>query len=243
MDKRKMRRNRKNAIEETMNMVKTIVLVVIAVVLVVFVFAFIRKTFGTGASESSDGDSKISSIFGNLLGGKETQATEELPSETVEDVEVDTDLKEGLNTDKNGRTVYVKDGVSVKDCWLDIDKALYRFGADGYAITGDYVEDAYVYTFSQGGKLQAIRRNENYTDPLKDGEYPSLVTGGDYKFWLAKENEAGEDMLGRFRAIKYKKGATHYLGGEGNKQYTLPGTLQADAEGYIYWLPLTDSPD
>jgi len=223
-----------------MNMVKTIILVVIAVVLIVFVLAFIRKTFGT--SETSE-DSKMSSIIENIFKGKDTETAAESEMETIDDVEVDTELQEGLNTDKNGRTVFMKNGSLVKDCWLDYEKSLYRFDADGYAVTGEYPEDAYIYTFSQSGKLQSIRRNESYTDPNADAEYPSLVETGGYKIWLTKESETGEDMWGRFRAIKYKKSATHYLGSETNKQYTLPGTLQTDGEGYVYWLPLVEDPD
>lgn len=240
MDKRQRRRKRKNAIEDTMNMVKTIVLVVIAVVLVVFVLAFFRKNFGT--SQFAE-DSKIGGILDIFAKGRETEESTEVSSEAGEDMEVDTELQEGLCSDKEGHILFVKNGQPVRDCWMDIDRALYRFDAAGYGVTGEYREDAYTYTFAKNGKLQSICRSEGYTDPYAGGEYPALVQSKDLKVYLVNDNDAGRDMLGRLRAIKYKIGASHYLGGEGSKQYTLPGTIQIDGEGYVYWLPLVNGPD
>lgn len=231
MDNRKRRRKRRNAIKETMDIVKTILLVVIAVAAVAFVFLFIKGEIG--GVESSD--SKMS-VFGSLFSGKETE--EASNEESSGPVTIENEQKDGFAKDSEGHLVYRKEGLIVKDRWLDLDRNLYRIDKDGFVLTGSFEEDAFVYETAENGVVTSIRWNESYADssPL---DTPGLVKSGSMQVYLNPEI-----ALGRLSAIVYKKSSvSHLLGGEADPQYTRAGSLQVDAEGYIYWLPSVKKPD
>jgi len=231
MDKRTRRRKRRNAIKETMDIVKTILLVVIAVAAVVFVVLFIKGQIGGTA----DPDSKMS-VFGDIFTGKET--TEAATEQTSGDMEIETELKDGFNKDSEGRLIYVADGTVRKNQWMDLNRSLYRIDAEGFVKTGSFEEDGFIYETSEQGAVTAIRWNENYADP-SPAAAPGLVKSGSLQVYLNSDV-----TLGRFSAITYKKSSvSHLLGGENDPQYTRAGSIQTDQEGYIYWLPAVTSPD
>ena len=231
MDKRASRRKRNREIREVLDIIKTILLVVMAVFVIAFVLVFIRRQLGEGG----DSDSKIS-IFGSLL-KKETEPAE-TESQTETEAETEAELKEGFNRDSEGRLLYMKDGKQCADCWMDIGSALYRFDKEGFAVIGTYEEDAYIYTFSDSGEVTSIVWNEDYREDFTV-DYPGMVSGSGLTVYL---NE--KVRLGRFYGIDYKKSSvSHLLGGEDAPQYTGPGSIQTDQEGYIYWLPIVKNPD
>lgn len=214
-----------------MDIVKTVLLVVIAVAAVVFVVLFMKGQLG-GATKS---DSKMS-IFSDLFTGRETKTAE--TETTTGDVEIKTELKDGFNKDSEGRILYRKDGVTVKDRWMDLDRSLYRCDSDGFVKTGKFEEDGFVYQTAENGAVTSIKWNENYADRAS-AETPGLVKSGSMQVYL--NNDV---TLGRFAAITYKKSTvSHLLGGEADPQYTRAGSIQVDAEGYIYWLPVVSNPD
>jgi len=214
-----------------MDIVKTILLVVIAVAAVVFVVLFMKGQLGS--TEKSD--SKMS-IFSELFSGRETTGAETEASSG--DVEIKTELKDGFNKDSEGHIFYRKDGVTVKDRWMDLERSLYRIDADGFVKTGQFEEDGFVYLTAENGAVTSIKWNENYTDKAPS-QTPGLVKNGSMQVWLNYDV-----TLGRFAAITYKKSTvSHLLGGEADPQYTRAGSIQTDAEGYIYWLPVVSNPD
>lgn len=234
MDKRAKRRKKKNAVQETLELVKAILLVVIAAAAVVFVFVFIKKELTEGGSGKGG-----SSVFGALFEEKETETQTESESTSAEEETGTEEVKDGLSEDSSGNTVFVSGGQNVKDMWVDWNNGLYYFDRDGHAKTGSFNDGAFVYEAGDDGSVKSISYNYNYREPYGN-EYVGLVK--DKTIW-AYLNESM--IMGRFYTIKYRKTTetmSHTLGGTENSQYTMPGSIMIN-DGYIYWLPMAEDPD
>lgn len=233
MDKRARRRKRKNTIREIADMVKTILLVVIAIIAVGFVYVFVTGQFG-----ESDESSKLS-VFASIFRKNEEESEEQRESSVFEEIEKIPEVREGFNTDSDGRLYFVKEGVVLKGCWLDYENSLYYIDEQGFVCVSDLVEGAFVYHFSSRGEVTSITSAGQVEQQTSGTDMPGLVKSGSLMVFLDPDN-----CLGRFQQIQYKKSSvSHALGAEEGTEYSLSGSMQIDAEGYVYWLPYIADPD
>ena len=233
MDKRAKRRKKKNTVQETLDIVKAILLVVIAIAAVAFVFVFIKKELTEGGSGNSG-----SSVFGALFEEKETETETESESETEEET-TEERINDGLTVDDDGKIIFMNNGEAVKNTWIDYNNGLYCFDKDGFAKTESFSEGAFVYDTGKDGSVRSISYNFNYRAPYENG-YEGLVKDKTIWAYLGESS-----VMGRFYTILYKKTTdtmSHNLGGTGNTQYTMPGSIMIN-DGYIYWLPMLEEPD
>lgn len=241
MSRRRRRRKRQNAIMETMNLVKTILLVVIAVAVVFFVVFYIKNSLGDGGNEMK------ASAFAALFGKEQETGTEketetETGTETPEAVTEETEAEDGLSKDKEGNIIFISEGQPVTDSWVDYRNDLYYFDEIGIACTSELSFEAFNFRFGEDGALESITQNHSYMEPYTDyrADYPGLVQTSTMMIYLKDQNR-----FGRFRSIAYKKAAetmSHTLGGLDNPQFTNEGTIQLEG-GYVYWLPFVSGPD
>ena len=243
MTRRVRRRKRKTYFEETMDIVKAILLVVIAAAAVVFVVFFIRDSM-----RDEDDRQMKASIFSTLFKNEEEETgtgageTEETETETGEEITEAVTLKDGLTVDQDGNIVYVKNGALLVSTFLEEHGKLYYFDEIGMACTDRMNLDAMILHFGKDGALENITVDPGYQEPYTDylAEYPGLTKDNLLMAYLKEDRK-----FGRFSEIIYKKAAdtmSHILGGSGNPQYTMPGTMQI-AGGTVYWLPAVSDPD
>lgn len=233
MDKRTKRRKKKNSVQETLELVKAILLVVIAVAAVAFVFVFIKKELSEGGTGKGG-----ASVFGALFGEKETETETETETVSVEE-STEAPVTEGLHTDDDGNVMFSVNGQDIRNAWADIDNGLYFFDGDGHAKTGTFSEGAIVYEAGDDGSVRNISYDFNYRAPY-NSDYEGLVKDKTVWAYLGESS-----LMGRFRTIMYKKTTdtmSHILGGTENAQYTMPGSIMIN-DGYIYWLPMAEDPD
>ncbi len=222
MSTRRSRRRRGSSAGDILKLISAVALIVIAVVLVIFVWSFIKST------DFLDGSRRT------------TAATETETSEP----ETEAELKPGFNVRSDGKIVYLKSGDAdiLKNVWLETDGSLYRFSEDGYLETSDFYLAGMHFVPASDGRIRSIAYEPAmfHDDASTMMDYPFLVKSKTVWAYLDESLSRGS-----FSSIMYKKtteSVSHRLGGTKDPQFTGRFSMQIDGD-YIYWLPLTGTPE
>ena len=251
MANRRKRRRQKSAFTDVITLITSIAMIVIAVLLMVFVYFYIKNNsfldslpfFGTKAAEETDSQAETEET-----GGGEDSTEIDIQSSyegltRLEDGSLIYVIQENELPDFDPDCVldYEGDHKILASSWYESGEYLYYFGSDGKAVS-ELNEGAMHFTFDKDHILHAISYNKNFAGNPEDesADFPGLVRGKTLWAFVDEDKKAGDLYAVRFK--KTTDSLTHELGGGSNPQYTSKYAMDI-AEGYIYYLAVSDSQD